>query len=78
MRTEDNVNYFAEKGKLILRTEDNFVMGDSICLGDADSIDNYYEDDCNEEGYTAFFASIGEDVESDSFKAQLAEHFNKE
>lgn len=35
--------YTAESGKVIIRKSDNFVMGESICLGISDSIDNYTE-----------------------------------
>lgn len=35
--------YKADDGKLIVRKADGFIMGDGICLGTHDSIENYEE-----------------------------------
>ena len=35
--------YNAESGKLIVRKDDDYVMGESIDLGSADDISNYEE-----------------------------------
>lgn len=40
---QNNNIYKAEDGKLIVRKADDFIMGDAIDLGSADSIDNYEE-----------------------------------
>lgn len=42
MKQEGNI-YTADEGKLIVRKSDDFIMGVSIDLGSADSIDNYEE-----------------------------------
>ena len=56
MKTIDNINYEADKGKVFIRKSDNLVMGYGLGIGIKDNIDNYYEDDCpteykNVEGY---------------------------
>lgn len=58
MKQENNI-YTAEEGKLIVRKADDFIMGDSIDLGSADSIDNYEERDFTQEEIDAFFESVG-------------------
>ena len=50
--------YYAEEGKLIVRKADDFIMGDAICLGEYDSIDNYAEQDFTEEEIKVFFESL--------------------
>lgn len=65
MTTNDNINYIADEGCLIVRKEDDFIMGDGISLGDADSIDNYEEREFSEEEIDAFYESIGEVREKD-------------
>ena len=45
MKTKDNVNYMCDDGKVFIRKEDGFIMGDSLCLGENDTIDNYEEID---------------------------------
>jgi hypothetical protein len=49
MKTNDNINYEAEKGMVFIRKSDNKVMGFGLGLGASDSIENYYEADCPEE-----------------------------
>ena len=58
MKQENNI-YTAEEGKLIVRKADNFIMGDIIDLGSADSIDNYEERDFTQEEIDNFFESVG-------------------
>lgn len=65
---QDNNKYYAEEGKLIVRKEDDFIMGDAIDLGSADSIDNYEERDFSEEEINAFWESVG--VKKDEPKAE--------
>lgn len=59
MRTEDNRHYYADEGCFIVRKSDNFIMGEEIDLGSADSIDNYKDEPYTEESYKAFYESIG-------------------
>lgn len=54
MKQEGNI-YTAEEGKLIVRKEDDFIMGPDIDLGSADSIDNYEERDFSEEEIKEFY-----------------------
>lgn len=58
MKQEGNI-YTAEKGKLIVRIADNYIMGDAIDLGSADSIENYEERDFTEEEMRSFWESLG-------------------
>lgn len=58
MKQEGNL-YYAGEGKLIVRKADNFIMGDAIDLGSADSIENYEEKDFTEEEIDAFWKSLG-------------------
>ena len=51
--------YIAEEGKLIVRKADDFIMGDAIDLGSADSINNYEERDFTKEEIDAFYESVG-------------------
>lgn len=66
MKTKDNINYEAGKGKVFVRKTDGMVMGWGLGLGSADSIDNYEETDCPEEykGMEGYDNTIGEDYES--------------
>lgn len=57
MKQKDSV-YTAEKGKLIVRKEDNFIMGPDIDLGSNDDINNYEEREFTEEEIKEFFKSI--------------------
>ena len=57
--TNKNNIYTADEGKLIVRKSDDFIMGDSIDLGSADSIDNYEDKAFTEEERKAFFDSLG-------------------
>jgi len=56
---QEGINYTADKGNFIVRKRDNFIMGEDICLGTADSIDNYEEQPYTEESYRQFYESIG-------------------
>ena len=47
----DDYRYNANEGCFIVRKSDDFIMGESICLGDADSIDNYDDVEYTEESY---------------------------
>lgn len=49
----------ADSGCFIVRKEDNFIMGEAIDLGTADSIDNYTDSPYTEESYKEFYLSIG-------------------
>lgn len=62
MNYENNL-YKAEKGKLIVRKEDNFIMGPAIDLGSNDDINNYEEREFTEEEIKEFFKSINVDYE---------------
>lgn len=46
--------YKADEGKFIYRKSDDFLFGEGICLGEGDSIDNYYEREYTEEEYKAY------------------------
>jgi len=60
MQHEENSNiYVAEDGNFIIRTEDAFIMGEDICLGSADSIDNYSEEAYTKQSYLEFYVSCG-------------------
>lgn len=59
--TQNNNLFMAGEGKLIVRKVDNFIMGDCIDLGSADSIDNYEERDFTEQEINDFYKSIGMD-----------------
>ena len=60
MKHQENTSiYTAEDGKLIVRKADNFIMGPSIDLGSADSIDNYEDKVFSEEEMKAFYESVG-------------------
>lgn len=41
--------WFADEGKTFVRLDDNFDMGEILCLGDSDKIENYVEQ--YKEGY---------------------------
>ena len=59
----DEIRYKADEGCFIVRNEDNYIMGEDICLGSADSIENYHDEKYNDEGYKAFYEGIGIDLE---------------
>ena len=59
--TQNNNLFMAGEGKLIVRKADNFIMGDCIDLGSADSIDNYEEREFTEQEINDFYKSIGMD-----------------
>ena len=58
----DEYRYQADNGKFIIRKTDSFIMGEAICLGDADTIDNYTDIEYTEESYKAFYESIGQPI----------------
>ena len=51
MKTENNRQYIADEGKVLVRKNDGFIMGTGLDLGINDSIDNYEEQDMPE-GYS--------------------------
>ena len=51
--------YTAEEGQWIVRLSDNKVMGTSIDLGTADSIDNYAERPYTQQEYDDFCTANG-------------------
>jgi len=59
----DEIRYKADEGCFIVRNNDNYIMGEDICLGSADSIENYHDEKYNDESYKAFYESIGIDIE---------------
>jgi len=64
---ENTSIYKAEEGCFIVRKSDNFIMGEDIDLGSADSIENYKDEPYTEESYREFYESIGMEV-PDKFK----------
>ena len=60
MTNEGNI-YYAAEGCFIVRKADNFIMGEAIDLGTADSIDNYEDQPYTEESYKEFYESLGID-----------------
>ena len=57
--TNKNNIYTADEGKLIVRKADDFIMGDAIDLGSADSIENYEERAFTEEEIDALWEILG-------------------
>jgi len=51
--------YIADDGNFIIRTHDHFIMGEDICLGSSDSIDNYSEEPYTKQSYLDFYVSCG-------------------
>ena len=58
MKQQGNI-YTAEEGQWIVRLSDNKVMGVSIDLGSADSIENYTERPYTDDEYKAFCQEYG-------------------
>jgi hypothetical protein len=56
---ENTSIYKAEEGCFIVRKADGFIMGESIDLGSADSIDNYEDKEYTEEEYNEFNEKYG-------------------
>ena len=54
--------YKADESCFIIRKADNFVMGEEIDLGSADSIDNYEDKPYTKDEYEAFQESFGRPV----------------
>lgn len=66
---EQNGNiYTADEGKLIVRIADDFIMGDAIDLGSADSIDNYEEREFTDEEIKEFYKSVGVELNNEKEK----------
>ena len=60
MKNIENTNiYEADASCFIVRKSDGFVMGESIDLGSADSIDNYEDREYTQEEYDAFNEKYG-------------------
>ena len=57
MTQQGNI-YTADNGKMIVRKEDNFVMGESIDLGSDDNINNYTEKAFTEEEIARMRADV--------------------
>ena len=51
----DDIRYSANEGCFIIRTADNYVMGEEICIGSNDSIDNYHDEEYTENGRKLFY-----------------------
>lgn len=58
MIQENNI-YTAEEGKLIVRIEDDFIMGPDIDLGTDDDITNYEEREFTKEEIRKFYENLG-------------------
>lgn len=56
---ENTSIYQAEEGCFIVRKSDGFVMGESIDLGSADSIDNYEDKEYTQEEHDEFYKKYG-------------------
>ena len=72
MKTTDNRHYKAAEGCLIVRKSDGAIMGDSIDLGSADSIENYEESEFPQEiidEYTDF--DVDGEIHHDPTDAEL-------
>ena len=60
MKQIENTNiYKADEGCFIVRKSDNFIMGEEIDLGSADSIENYEDQPYTEESYKEFYNNLG-------------------
>ena len=57
----DDYRYKAADGCFIVRKEDDLIMGEFVCLGNLDSIENYEDREYTEESYRDFYNSIRED-----------------
>lgn len=63
MKKIDEYRYKAEEGKFIIRKSDNVIMGEDICLGDEDTIDNYKEKVYTKKAYKEFYEKINTNFE---------------
>ena len=61
IKIDDN-RYTASDGCFIVRKTDGFIMGESIDLGTADSIDNYEDQPYTEESYKEFYNNLGIEI----------------
>jgi len=68
MKQIDETRYQANEGCFIVRKSDNFIMGETIDLGSADSIDNYEDKPFTEETYKDFYDSIGVQIHKEKHK----------
>ena len=69
----DDFRYKAEEGNFIVRKADDYIMGEGICLGDIDTIENYEDRPYTEESYKAFYASLGIDIEAEKQPQEVIE-----
>jgi len=68
MKQINETLYHANDGCFIVRKSDDFIMGESIDLGSADSIDNYEDRPFTEESYKNFYDSIGVQIYKEEHK----------
>lgn len=71
---ENTSTYKAEEGCFIVRKADGFIMGESIDLGSADSIDNYEDKEYTKEEYKEFCEEYGikyEEADKKVVKAKI-------
>lgn len=73
----DEYRYQADNGKFIVRKTDRFIMGEAICLGDTDTIDNYTEVEYTEESYKEFYESIGQPIAEEKEVEEQPKHKRK-
>ena len=72
---EESRLYEADEGKMFVRTADDKIIGDGICLGDNDNISNYEEREFTDEQREQFFKDIGmKDPKKRAEKAQKQQH----
>lgn len=72
MKTTDNRHYTAGEGQLIVRTNDDFIMGVSIDLGSADSIENYEDREFPQEIIDEYtHVDLGGEIHHDPTDAEL-------
>lgn len=73
MKHEDNsYMYYADYYKTFIRKADNFVMGTGLCMGEADSIDNYEEVDLTEDNDIEGILKKEQEKESKKRAAEIA------
>lgn len=58
---ENTDNWVANEGCFIIRKADGFTMGEDICLGSSDNIENYEDKPYTQEEYDAFYEKYGHD-----------------
>lgn len=70
--------YYAEEGNFIVRKSDDFIMGEAIDLGSADSIDNYEERPYTVKQYNEFYEALGIDKHIEEVEENDVEENNVE